>query len=108
MTCDLQALEPEWIEVGGRIVGVLFSCPACSRWGADLVGAHMVGVLFANPPDGGPAHPDDENAVANNGGRRWSRSGSTFDDLTITPSIDLTARGAVGEWHGFVTAGHVT
>lgn len=105
--CSLRALEPRWIESDGRIIGVLFSCPVCSRWGEQIEGAHMVGVLFANPPDGGPPHPDDDRAVANYGGRRWSRSGSTFDDLTISPSIDLT-RTTPGEWHGFVVAGRVT
>lgn len=107
MTCSLRALDPAWIEIGGRVVGVRFSCPVCSSWGANLVGAHMVGALFANPPDGGAAQPDDERAHANHSGRRWSRSGSTFDDLTISPSIDLT-RTAPGEWHGFVVAGQVT
>lgn len=107
MSCALVDLEPEWIERDGRVVGVMFSCPTCSRWGANLQGTHSVGVLFANPPDGGPPTPNSEDVIANYSGRRWMRSGTTFADLSIMPSIDLS-RGRPGEWHGFVVAGRVT
>ena len=103
----LSALDPEWLEVGGRIVGITFTCPVCSRWGSQPVGAHNVGVLFSNPPDGGPAAPNDENIIANYKGKRWTRTGTTFDDLSIAPSIDCTGSDPMC-WHGHVLNGVVT
>jgi hypothetical protein len=34
----------------------------------------------------------------------WQRTGETFDDLTLTPSIDASPS---GHWHGYVTNGQV-
>lgn len=96
---NLTRLDPEWLQHGGRIVGVHFVCPVCSRWGARFEGAHSVGVLFANPPDGGPAAPNDESIVANYQGQRWTRTGDTFETLTLSPSIDVRC------WHGWINAG---
>lgn len=107
MSCALEALEPIWIERDSRVIGILFVCPTCSRGGTSIEGAHSVGVLFANPADGGPTAPNDEAIIANYGGKRWTRSGSTFADLSLSPSIDLT-RGMPGDWHGFVINGQVT
>lgn len=101
---NLTRLDPTWIRRDGRIVGVRFKCPTCSRWGANFEGIHSVGVLFTNPPDGGPALPNDETIASNNDGQRWTRTGDTFESLTLTPSID----GGEGEWHGYVQAGIVT
>lgn len=93
----LADLDPKWIRRAGRVVGVRFTCPCCR--------STSVAVLFSNPPDGGAAHPPDESAPGDNAGRRWSRSGETFDDLTLTPSIDVSSS---GHWHGFVTNGAIT
>lgn len=89
----LADLEPKWIEKGGRVVGVRFLCPCCT-------GPYLA-VLFANPPDGGPAHPDDASAPGNNEGRRWQRSGEAFDTLSLSPSVDASP----AHWHGFITNG---
>jgi Spy/CpxP family protein refolding chaperone len=35
----------------------------------------------------------------------WHREGTTFEDLSLTPSIDASH---FGHWHGFVTRGEVT
>lgn len=32
----------------------------------------------------------------------WKRAGSTFDTLTLTPSVSVP-----GHWHGFITRGEV-
>lgn len=99
-------LEPEWVRRTGRVVGVRFTCPIDDGPGPHREG-HQVAVLFANPPDGGPPHPDDPDCVGNNSGQRWTRSGATFETLSISPSIDCTAADRHC-WHGFVSAGEVT
>lgn len=68
---------------------------------------HSICVLFSNPPDGGPAHLNDEQAPGNNGGNRWNRTGTSFDGLGLSPSVDCTQTDAHC-WHGFVTNGQVT
>jgi hypothetical protein len=35
----------------------------------------------------------------------WTMGGQTFEDLTLTPSIDVSA---AGHWHGFITNGDVS
>jgi hypothetical protein len=91
-------LEPWWITRAGRIVGIGFLCPCCQDTN--------LAVLFANPPDGGPAHPPDENCPGDNAGRRWQRTGSTFDDISLSPSIDAS-RPPAPHWHGFIVQGEV-
>lgn len=94
----LTELEPHWIGIYGEDsagnhiakrtkLGVTFRCPDA---GCD----QRLGVLFANPPDGLPSLP----------GRAWQRTGDTFDTLTLTPSVDVSA---CGHWHGFITNGDV-
>jgi hypothetical protein len=112
-------LEPTWIErPHGRIVGVRFTCPKDDGAGPHHEG-HAVCVLFANPPDDGAAHPDDPGCPGNSKGRRWQRSGSTFDDLTLSPSVDCTTSEGCEKsdhskcshahcWHGSVSSGAVT
>lgn len=97
----LADLNPEWVGYGGEgvfqngapvprreRVGISFDCPC----GCE----HPVHVCFSNPVDGqGQVHK-----IA------WERSGDTFENLTLTPSIqrEFPARC----WHGHVTNGEVT
>jgi uncharacterized protein DUF6527 len=67
--------------------GVLFDCPEC--------GGHKVIVFSTDAPV--------ELAAAPNG-KRWTLSGTSLDDLTIIPSIQLTS-GCM--WHGIVQKGEV-
>lgn len=110
-------LDPIWIEHHGRIVGIRFICPINDGDGPHQEG-HSVCVLFDNPPDGGPKHPDDASVPGNSKGRRWIRSGATFDDLTLSPSVNCqTSEGCDKPdhaqcshthcWHGFVENGVV-
>lgn len=91
----------EWIELGGRVVGVKFACAHCK----DVEGAPTLAVLFANPPDGGAPAPDVPAQLGNNEGRRWGRQGETLDELALSPSIDCSK---CGHWHGIVARGEAT
>ncbi len=94
-------LDPRWVSAGGEGisdgkgnpvprregVGVSFNCPC----GCNL----PCFIPFANPLDGGPAWE----------GTAWTRTGETFETLTLRPSI-LRVGGCA--WHGFITNGEVT
>lgn len=92
--------------------------PEFVRFSSDLVTANMhkreivrtlaeaQGIRFRSPgnpdlalclPFSGRGAPADEN-----GGIQWGVSGTSFGDLTLTPSVNTRA------WHGFVTNGEVT
>lgn len=110
-------LDPTWIERAGRVVGVRFVCPMYAGAGPHH-SAHAICVLFANPPDGGAPWPADAQCPGDNDGKRWTRAGETFADLSLSPSIDCTtaARCLQAEhskcphtycWHGHITSGQV-
>jgi hypothetical protein len=85
----LAALNPRWITGG---VGMTFDCPGpCC---AGTTEKRRLFVLFED--DSLPPGPPDQ--------RRWKRTGTTFDMLTLAPSIDF---GAIGHWHGHVQAGEI-
>jgi hypothetical protein len=90
----LADLNPRWRSTGfGRKgMGVSFECPHCR----DI----LVGVWFVNPIDGGP--PFRGTREDGTPELLWSRTGETFDTLSTSPSIDVSAR---GHWHGFITNG---
>lgn len=91
----LTDLDPHWmITTDGRQgMGVNFECPHCD-------GDQRLGVWFSNPLDGG------EPASAEHGpAPRWKRTGDSFENMTLTPSIDASNS---GHWHGFITNGEVT
>lgn len=105
----LAELEPEWTvatdersfrrtEDFSEAQGLIFACPRCFRRNGGLVGTHSILVWFAGrgAPKGMTPLP------------RWTISGGTsFDDLALLPSIDLT-RGDPDEWHGFILSGEAT
>lgn len=113
----LSELEPRWwAEAGRQGQGVSFLCPHCRTV--------RLGVAFSNPLDGGPpvtatvcdrlrwvhgeAYTDDPlDTILMDvppAGPIWHRTGETFEDLTLSPSVDA---GASGHWHGFVSGGAV-
>lgn len=72
--------------------GVRYLCPKCfeqKRNHAHSVICYKPGVELSY--DAGPG--------------RWPMTGTGFEDLTLTPSVQLL--GGCG-WHGFVTNGEVT
>lgn len=123
----LAEFEPRWWAAAGRRgQGLVFRCPHCRRtW---------LCVAFANPLDAGapwnigtqerrpisqlwdvlygPRGPDGryQGAVLQAGtevvppGHLWARSGETFENLTLSPSVDASPAGC---WHGFVRNGAI-
>lgn len=98
----LSELHPEWVDSYGGRRGVMisFDCP-CGKREVDSEGddLHRVMLSLVNPLDEkGPyerAYP------------MWRRVGTTFDTLSLTPSVFRDpAKGGCG-WHGFVTQGEV-
>lgn len=105
----LTELHPRWgadydILIGGHVVhdenrvgmGLTFRCPHCVRAGVET--PTRLGVFFVNPVDGKP-HTDDQDLQ-----HLWTRTGTSFEDLTLTPSIDASAH---GHWHGYLTNGEI-
>lgn len=73
--------------------GIRFDCPKDS---------HAIEVTFA-----GRGVADEQGSRDHEGKpSRWTVSGTSLDDLTLTPSIDGT-RGGGCTFHGFVTSGDV-
>lgn len=106
----LTDLNPRWVSAGeGRHgMGVGFDCPcmAPTCWASGGTGRGLLVVKFANPLDGGlpfpPSSADDDT--------RWHvDSGTTFEDLTLSPSI-LFPKPKFGpqHWHGFIKQGEVS
>ena len=89
--------------------GVMFQCPKCSvgkQHGEEngrrfVRGAHYIRVFFSNPRGVSVAPPEADSNP------RWAMSGSSIDDLTLSPSINLDVpenSGGCG-WHGWVKNG---
>lgn len=75
---------------------VSFLCPLCFAKNGGAVGTHRVMVSLAgrNIPDAAGSR-DHTGKLS-----RWNVSGTTIDDLVLTPSILLHGPGC--GWHGFV------
>jgi hypothetical protein len=75
--------------------GIRFVCPKSFAAHGGKVGAHSVQVYFAGSPV--PANI----GVNQNGDTvRWNVSGTSLDDLSLSPSIQ--EQDSICGWHGFV------
>lgn len=119
----LTELEPRWITAPDpqarsmgksdsfqTAQGIRFLCPKClldKKAGKENVCAHCIVIWFANRNVPDSYFP---------GPYRWNAIGSSFEDLTLSPSIDLTPRpqqipeGAPKGccWHGWIQNGFAT
>lgn len=80
---------------------ITFLCPKCFAENSGAGGTHSIMVTFTgrNVPDEAGTRDSDGKPS------RWSASGTSIDDLVLTPSILLDAKRKpeVGcHWHGFV------
>lgn len=76
--------------------GVFFLCPTCFKKNNGPIGTESVLVWFANKPN--------VPADAFPGPGRWAATGTSFEDLTLHPSVNV----AHEHWHGWVQNGEVT
>lgn len=96
----LTDLDPRWfvVEPGGPRVGLTFECPHCRQT--------RLGVAFHHAMH---AEAEDAYIMAKRPGTDaqhiWTLSGGDdFGALSLSPSVDGSAR---GHWHGFVTNGEI-
>lgn len=90
--------------------GVLFQCPTCQaglKRGEEngkrfVEGDHYILCWFVNPQLAERV-PDSEFP----GPGRWTVSGTSLDDLTLSPSVNATVGGGCA-WHGWVRNGDAT
>lgn len=101
----LTELKPKWIEsqwdvLNSVVFGVSFQCPHCQSVRLAIFFTEPFGetnkINTAQWAD--PRKSDTVEILL------WNRQGETFDDLTISPSIDASKR---GHWHGFIQNGTV-
>ena len=111
-------LKPKWVAEYGAPndakQGIGFECPCCV---GQPNKSSRLAVFFANPITAHPpadlslenrlkwAHEHDHLADHHVGGVLWQRTGETFEDLTLAPSIDCSKW---GHWYGWLKNGEVT
>lgn len=67
-----------------------FDCPCCREV--------RLAVFFKNPIDGKVATDDRDDE------HLWTRTGDTFETVTLSPSIDASGH---GHWHGHIRNGQI-
>lgn len=97
-------LEPQFLQIDGlgyqyvntleEAQGILFVCPLCAARAGSNAGVHYVLCWFRDK-----GVPDDVLP----GPGRWLASGSSYADLTLSPSINLPGEGC--GWHGWLQGG---
>jgi hypothetical protein len=99
---NLATLNPHWVAVSNASpnsplesarIGVSFDCPCCRKTRLMILFRNTIGPTLSAWP------------YLCLGDKFWDRQGETFDDLTLSPSIDCSKS---GHWHGFITAGEVS
>lgn len=88
---SLIELNPSWFTIegvhNGMPIALQFDCPVCPR------GCHRLFVPFVDH-------------VWNHPRPTWHKSGATFEDISLSPSIHYPAMPC--QFHGYVTQGKVT
>ena len=74
--------------------GVMFLCPVCFKKNGGPVGTESVLCWFKDRGVPADAFP---------GPGRWTASGTSFEDLTLSPSVNVSNE----HWHGFITNGEI-
>lgn len=115
-------LNPKWVAISrwddingtqhfydtpSRVGGISFNCPIhtkkCEHCNQNLPQSHRLVVWFSNPIDGLPPQYGINYL--------WNREGSTFEDLSLNPSIDasryIDKETNTVCWHGFISNGEI-
>ena len=112
----LTDLNPRWFaEEGRQGQGVTFECPCCvGKPNGVRLAAAFVPALDDGPPISRKAStlypllwPRDgiaDGVVTVPPGIHWQRTGDSFEDLTLSPSIDASP---AGHWHGWLQGGEI-
>lgn len=97
-------LNPRWfvLEEGGQILGLSFKCPHCHALNPSSE-RERLGIVFHHQ---GREALEDQYILARAPDTKhiWTITGTTFEELTLTPSIDASH---LGHWHGFITNGDI-
>ena len=95
----LSELDPKWIHPNV----FTFLCPHCKDWRLSCKNVAMPSkeqwALFEK------AFGVPYRVVGTRPEMAWTISGTDFNTMTVTPSIDASAAGC---WHGFITNGAIT
>lgn len=86
--------DPEQSEELAQAHGICFLCPVCFKKNGGAVGTEHVLIWFAARPVPADYEPKP----------RWQVAGTSFEDLTISPSINVGPE----HWHGWIRNGEVT
>jgi hypothetical protein len=110
----LAELAPHWFDVPGvgtNKDGLTFLCPCPKCQAGKPV---RLGVQFANPVQGGAAAPMSHKDMRRHvhelqtfdvpPGTLWQRTGDTFENMTLDPSVDASQS---GHWHGNLVNGEI-
>lgn len=91
----VDAKRYDYVDSLSEADGVQFLCPLHFERNGGPIGTHSVLYWFVDRvPDGTTPGPG-----------RWIANGSAYDDLTLSPSINLPGEDC--GWHGFVRDGTV-
>ena len=95
---QLTELDPRWMTIPGRHgLGMSFYCPHCQN--------ARIPIWFKNPIDGGPPITKEQAKIGEDQTLYlWARSGDTFEDITLSPSVDVSEW---RHWHGFIRNGEI-
>ena len=98
----LTDLNPRWVQYGGQKLGIIFDCPHCRQIRLSVAFHHD----FFEINRTFELDIEDRFILAVNPTTKiWTETNpepDTFDNLTLTPSIDCSSS---GHWHGFIADG---
>ena len=109
----ISELNPKWIGIDGQLYGlngkalcgIRFNCPHCGERLAVMFKPFIdPNNLYRNVAWAFPDAPNPNTGEVSSI-KFWDRTGDTFENLTLAPSIDCSAS---GHWHGFIKNGEVT
>lgn len=117
----LAELNPQWLEKRGERVGIMFRCPHCRGvwltcfwvgmriWGdeVDEPGRWEGQMGYIRRKLDELKEPDfaESNVVPCAALLAWTKTGDTFDTISLQPSLDASAS---GHWHGSISNGAIT